>query len=192
MLDERREMSMYQGKNPSALTSQRLILDALNELLKEKEYKDITISELCSRSGVSRQTFYSLFGTKENVLLYQLEQSNDTNPSDEGTSAMSLTQICENYGKYVISNYGQLSMLIENELSDVLMAQFYRAMFTCHHSFTELSEEERDYASAFLSAGLCSLTVKYIKNHDKPDEKELARLSYQIMSGSVFGKGGQL
>jgi len=49
---------MYQGKNPTALTSQKLLLDALNELLAEKEFKDISVSELCSRSGVSRQTFY--------------------------------------------------------------------------------------------------------------------------------------
>ena len=64
---------MYQGKNPKALTSQKLLLEALNELMDEKEVKDISISELCSRSGVSRQTFYSLFGTKENILLYELD-----------------------------------------------------------------------------------------------------------------------
>jgi AcrR family transcriptional regulator len=55
---------MYQGNNPTALTSQKMLLDSLNELLKEKEFKDISVSEICSHSGISRQTFYSLFGTK--------------------------------------------------------------------------------------------------------------------------------
>lgn len=52
--------SMHQRNNPTAHTSQTLLLDAMNQLLQMNEFKDISVSELCSRSGVSRQTFYSL------------------------------------------------------------------------------------------------------------------------------------
>ena len=128
---------MYQGKNPKALTSQKLLLEALNELMDEKEVKDISISELCSRSGVSRQTFYSLFGTKENILLYELD---------------------------------------------------YQAMSSCRQSFVNLNEEGREYAAQFMSAGLCRLTQKYIREHEKPDQDELTRLSYKIMSGGIYRK----
>lgn len=177
---------MYQGKNPTAITSQRLLLDSLIELLKTKDFKDITISELCCHSGVSRQTFYSLFGTKENILLYQIEQANNTKPSPENTDTVSITQTCENYSKYVASNYEHLSMLVGNELSEVLRVMIYNGMSSCNQSFVGLDDEEREYAALFMSSGLCSLTEKYIKSHKKPDKGELFRLSYKIMSGDIF------
>ncbi|MEG0773554.1 TetR/AcrR family transcriptional regulator [Clostridium sp.] len=178
---------MYQGNNPAALTSQKMLLDSLNELLKEKEFKDISVSEICCHSGISRQTFYSLFGTKENILLYQLEHSPYTKqPQDEETSGMTLMEMCERYSKYVASNYKQLKMLMDNELMEIVYTQFYRAMSTCRQSYVDLDNEEREYASLYMSAGLCYLTQKYIKNHKKPDQAELTRISYKIMSGSIY------
>ena len=177
---------MYQGRNPKALTSQRLLLEALNELMDKKEIKDISVSELCSRSGVSRQTFYSLFGTKDNILLYQLDQINDTKPEHTEISAMKLSDMCERFSRYVSSNYTLLGMLIENQLSEVLFTQFYQAMSSCRQSFVDLEEEEREYAAQFMSAGLCRLTQKYIHEHETPDQDELTRLSYKIMSGNIY------
>lgn len=177
---------MYQGKNPTAHTSQKLLLDAMNELLAEKEFKDISISELCCRSGVSRQTFYSLFGRKENILLYQLDLINDTKPDHEDDSAIKLTDMCVRFGKYIASNYAQLTMLIENELTEVLYTQISQSMSSCRQSFVTLDDELREYAAQFLAAGLCRLTQKYIREHKKPDQNELTRLAYKIMSGSIY------
>ncbi|MBQ9663528.1 MAG: TetR/AcrR family transcriptional regulator [Oscillospiraceae bacterium] len=180
---------MYQGKNPKALLSQRLLLDALNALLQEKEFKDISVSELCSKSGVSRQTFYSLFETKENILLYQLDLINDTKPDHEDTSAMQLNDVCDRYSQYVSSNYKLLSILVENGLSEVLYTQFYQSMASCQQSFVGLNDDDREYAALFMSAGLCKLTQKYILEHAVPDKTELRRISYKIMSGSIYKKG---
>lgn len=177
---------MYQGKNPTAHTSQELLLDAMNKLLTEKEFKDISISELCCRSGVSRQTFYSLFEKKENILLYQLNLINDTKLDHEDDNAMKLTDICERFGKYVASNYALLTMLIENDLTEVLYTQICQSMSSCRQSFVTLDDELREYAAQFVSSGLCRLTQKYIFEHKKPDQSELARLAYKIMSGSIY------
>ena len=179
---------MYRGKNPTALASQRMLLDALNALLKEKEFKDISVSELCNHSGVSRQTFYSLFGSKENILLYQLDVINDTKPESHpaDNSAMRLDDMCERYARYVTSNYSLLKKLIENELAEVLFQQFYRAMSSCAQSFVNLTDEDREYAALFMSSGLCRLTQKYINEHKKPDKTELERISYTIMSGNIY------
>ena len=177
---------MYQGNNPTAQTSQKLLLDAMNTLLTEKEFKDISVSELCCRSGVSRQTFYSLFGKKENILLYQLDLINNTKPDSEDDSVLSLIDICERFGKYVSSNYEQLTMLIKNELVEVLYTQMYQSMASCRQSFADLDDTTREYAAQFIAAGLSHLTQKYILEHKEPDQDELARLSYKIMSGNIY------
>lgn len=177
---------MYQGNNPTAHTSQKLILDAMNTLLTEKEFKDISVSELCCRSGVSRQTFYSLFGKKENVLLYQLELINTTKPEHEDTSVLNLIEICERFAKYISSNYSQMTMLIKNDLTKILYTQIYQSMTSCQQSFVDLDDTTREYAAQFIAAGLSRLTQKYVLEHKKPDLDELARLSYKIMSGNIY------
>lgn len=178
---------MYQGKNPTALNSQKMLLDSLNELLKEREFKDISVSEICGRSGISRQTFYSLFGTKENLLLYQMRNAPYVKkPSAGSASAVTLKETCVNYGRYVAANYQQLKMLADNELMPLLNKLFYETMSDCPKSYVSLYDGEREYALRFLSAGLCSLTQEYVKRHEKPDPAELARFSYKIMSGSIY------
>ena len=64
---------MYTGDNKTAVLSQQLISDALLSILEEKAFEDISISELCKKAQVSRQTFYSLFGKKENVIAFVLK-----------------------------------------------------------------------------------------------------------------------
>ena len=63
---------MYCGNNKVALSSQRQIAQALMQLIDEKPYQDITISELCKTAGISRQTFYTLFTSRENVVTFTL------------------------------------------------------------------------------------------------------------------------
>ena len=63
---------MYCGNNKTALTSQRQIAEALLRLLEEQPYGGISVSAICKQADVSRQTFYSLFQSKENVITFAL------------------------------------------------------------------------------------------------------------------------
>ncbi|WP_367371378.1 TetR/AcrR family transcriptional regulator [Pediococcus parvulus] len=178
---------MYQGKNPAALNSQQMLLDSLTALLKEKNFKDISISELCNHSGISRQTFYSLFGNKQNILLYQLEHAPYVKqPEDDDTSDMTLEEISDRFSKFVVSNYAQLQMIMDNDLNDLLNKLISQAMSACQQSFINLVNDEKNYAISFMAAGLCSLTQKYIEEHDLPNQEELTRISYKMMSGSIY------
>lgn len=178
---------MYRGSNQIAVRSQNMLLDALNELLDEKEYKEISIREICDRSGISRQTFYKLFGSKENLLLFRLENSPHAEKhTDEETEIVTLMDTCRHYSQYISANYSQMRMLLENNLMEVFYTQTYTALSTCRQSFVNLSDTEREYAAQFISAGLCRLTQKYIREHEEPDQSELTNLSYIIMSGSIY------
>ena len=177
---------MYKGNNPTAIASQKSILNSLNQLMEEKEYKDISVSELCNRSGVSRQTFYSLFGKKENVLLYQLELSYSSERNYDDDSVITLKETCKRYAKYVSSNYKHLKMMIENDLEEVISMYFYYAIFSCKPMFIKLNDEEREYASNFVASGLCRLTKTYIEKNKEVNSKELCKLSYKLLSGSIY------
>ncbi len=44
------------------------ITEALLMLMKKKAYKDITITEICTKAGVTRMSFYRNFESKEDIL----------------------------------------------------------------------------------------------------------------------------
>ena len=61
---------MYTGNNPSALRSKEWLRKALLQLLTEKKYSQIHIKDICERATLSRQTFYQMFSSKDEIMEY--------------------------------------------------------------------------------------------------------------------------
>ena len=67
---------MYkQCKSSQSVQRQEHIADCLRELIREKAYDEISITELCQKAGVPRNTFYRYFANKESVLKYLFDHS---------------------------------------------------------------------------------------------------------------------
>jgi AcrR family transcriptional regulator len=60
-------------ENPMAIRSKNALSSALLKLMMAKELSDISISDITERAGLSRQTFYTNFEKKEDILLYLLD-----------------------------------------------------------------------------------------------------------------------
>ena len=56
------------------VTSQNRIRFALLSLMEEHPYSEISVSQICQAAQVSRQTFYRLFDTKDDVLILYLHE----------------------------------------------------------------------------------------------------------------------
>lgn len=66
---------MYHIKNDKrSITSAHMIYDGLKRLLDIKTWNEISITELAEFSGVGRTTFYRIFDTKEDVILYKIDE----------------------------------------------------------------------------------------------------------------------
>ncbi len=61
------------------------IYDALSLLMKEREYKDITIADIARKAGLARMTFYRYYPDKDTVLLKRFVQVLSTIYSDRST-----------------------------------------------------------------------------------------------------------
>lgn len=55
---------MENAKNAANQIAKECLVTALIQLLKEKNLSEITISELASKAGVSRMTYYRNYTTK--------------------------------------------------------------------------------------------------------------------------------
>ena len=56
------------GMNNGVIRTKKALKSALIDLLKEKEFREITISEIASRAEYSRATFYAHYQYKEDLL----------------------------------------------------------------------------------------------------------------------------
>jgi AcrR family transcriptional regulator len=64
---------MRKGQShPSSNISKNMLAQGLMELLEEKEYKAITITQLCEQAKIARRTFYRHFESKEDILSYYI------------------------------------------------------------------------------------------------------------------------
>ncbi len=59
-------------ENPMAIRSKNALSETLLKLMMYKPFKEITISDITERAGLSRQTFYTNFQKKEDILVYLL------------------------------------------------------------------------------------------------------------------------
>lgn len=67
------------AKNRNALRTRRLICNAFWELLDEKKYEKITVTDITKRANINRTTFYNhfpdVYGIVEDIQNYILEKN---------------------------------------------------------------------------------------------------------------------
>lgn len=76
----------------------KALLQALQELLCEKSFDEISVSELCDRAEIRRATFYKHFADKSELLAYMIQQlQQDYNNKNE------ISFDTQNPGTYLIN-----------------------------------------------------------------------------------------
>ena len=71
----RKGAEMYHIKDEKRMrASAMLICEGLAEALEEKPYASLSVTQVCAATGVARTTFYRLFDTLDDVLVYQFDQ----------------------------------------------------------------------------------------------------------------------
>lgn len=62
------DIMIEKSKNPISIRSRKMITNALMELLKEKPYEDITVTDIAERAQLVRKTFYRNFTGKDEII----------------------------------------------------------------------------------------------------------------------------
>ena len=53
--------------------TRKLLVEALAQLLEEKSFQELSVTDICRRAMVHRTTFYAHFNDKQELLRYLLE-----------------------------------------------------------------------------------------------------------------------
>lgn len=166
---------MYRGNNKTAITSQHIIADALFKMMEEKKFSDISISSLCKEAQISRQTFYSLFNSKENIVRFVFDNTYEFLKGEyHRMERFGLETMCQKYCEYVVQNQEFLKILIDNELSVIMYNSFKAPFCNCERLKINDPNMSQELFASFISGALTSITITFI-NEGIPDDIEIMK-----------------
>ena len=182
---------MYCGRNKTALQSQRQIADAMMELIREKPYAQITISELCRTAGISRQTFYSLFTSRENVMVFTLQRDYCSGaelavPGYLKDRKSALQQICREYSAFILRNRRLIKLLVDNHIDYLLYDSFFESMSSCECFLSGIDPSSRGYALSYYAGGIACVARRYAQEGCTSSAAYLEKLLMTLLSGGLF------
>lgn len=185
-------MSMYQGHNPAALRSQKEIVNAFFELLKTNSFEHISIKQIMDETALSRQTFYQIFNSKEDIFEYYINKifKQYTNKHEN----IILSNPCE-IAKFLFPLFAQyydfFKILIDNHQNCLLQRKcieyFQNNPHIQYHLKGTHSPSQQAYASVFIMSGIVSVLEKWIKDESRDflDVHKLTMLICQITGTDI-------
>lgn len=168
--------------NPASLTSKRLLASALVELMEEKDYKSITITELCERSTVARRTFYRNFEQIDDILYFYtgdiIEAFKTTLTAKKEDT---FYDILISYFNFWLPYQDIITLLSKDNLTHILFMQYLESLrdlpFLCglddmeHHTLSDIN-----CRLTFTAGGLWSLLTYWCLHCCVESPKHLAHI----------------
>jgi len=182
---------MYCGTNKTALQSQRQIAEAMMALLREKPFSQVTVSELCKSAGISRQTFYTLFTSRENVMVFTLQTNCCDGPELNEPEHITcrgdmLRWLCHGYSEYMLRNQALIKLLVDNHIDYLLYDSFFDAMDSCESFLPKADPCTRSYAASFYAGGIACVARRYAQEGCASSANQLEMLLMTLLSGGLF------
>ena len=174
---------MYTGTNPSALRSREWFCNALLRLLETRKYEEITVKDICREADLSRQTFYQIYDSKEEVMTYHFHRLFAAfSAGQEADQINSVRHLARHFFSFFYENRAFVGELIENNMTYVLERQFenYLPQIAL---FTQGSQQEAypDYSVAFIAGALTQLLVHWREKGYAPDIDALSAVTEGLL-----------
>lgn len=169
--------------NPIALRSQKWLCNALIELMHEKPYNKITITEICNKAELARETFYRNFSTKEAIIKYCLKMKfrdfiKNVNCKDIKIDAYSIgLEIFYHWKK----EKDFLKLLIDNNLVNLILDQLSEEFQSIGNFIIKKDEtdEAKYYIMSIYSGAYTNVLVKWVLRDCKEPPEEMVRIMYE-------------
>ena len=156
------------------------IVQALFELMKQKSFSDITVTNIIEKAGVARASYYRNFYSKETVLrdyVYEIIQNYKKTFTDSQSGKMTYDNLCRLFN--YISKYSDiLKTLFNSGLSGLFLdsLNLYFQETRCGN----LSGNVNIWALYAYSGALANIIDKWIESDMQQSPEEMARAFYSI------------
>lgn len=180
---ERKDILRLSNEESNRITKE-CIETALLILMKEKEFKDISITDIVKRSGVSRTAYYRNYSSKEDILNTHLETV-----VKAITDKMNLTSFCEDNFDLWHSIFSQVRnysdrylILLKAGFEGIILTSINKIMLN-HIPSDPLSSKEK-YDIYFWSGAVYNILTEWITSGMKESNEEMAQICCEIIANT--------
>jgi len=194
-------MSIKPSTDMRALRSRRWLYEALLQLMREKPYADIQITEIADRAQVARPTFYLHYRSKEELLLSQVDLvfaeffQEFSNKIAEGN--YDRLKYCILIFQYWERNAETLRMVMRADLHEAFRGRLrmYFSMavsrLTTLEEKTNSNEKLQEFIIDFESGGVYQLLIHWIERDMPYSAEMMGSLFYQLAAAGPTVKIAQ-
>lgn len=167
--------------------------EALVDLLKTKDFREITVTDICNAAGVNRSTFYFhykntyylLRETKENLIKRfndSFEKKTELNATLVGSEppAFASAEYLVPYLEFIRDNKGLFRIYIANsnefgapESDEFLFKNFFRPILQKHGIYDDVAA---DYIPIFLLRGIMSVVSEWVKRDCREETSRICEV----------------
>jgi len=196
------DMMMYQSLENFSLRkinyvkTRTTILKTTASLLKQKEFSDITVDEICQKAQISRGTFFNYFSTKEHIFHYfiriftikialRMKKWDEKMSFEEKLDVIYEWFLEEKQYTKFISSYINFILTVGEEANEMKLIDAEFVYF-----FNNIKQEEYAYYNDLTLNKLFTQICKEAKENGEIslpcDEQELSSLVVGIITGSYL------
>lgn len=137
ILTNRKFLQMYTGNNQIAIRSQEWIREALFILLTKDHLKKISITDICNKAGISRQTFYNLFDNKEEIIINYFSNKFFIPSIHNDCNTNMCRHLLATFYTHVKSERKYLQIIFSNNLEYLFVNRLNELFIFVHHYYMQ-------------------------------------------------------
>lgn len=176
-------MDKHPHKTENVLLKEYLFT-ALIKLMDQKDFKDIKITEIAKKAGVSRMTYYRTYSSKEDIMIqYMEDQSRHIILLLEEHPEYHTEEIyCLFYSYFKEQAHLMTYLYKAGLLNEVIhrLTSFVTQTYERSNSHL-LDKSQKSYEINFISGGLFLLLKHWIESGLKETPEEMARMTMKIL-----------
>lgn len=173
---------MAQVEDRRIRRTKRLLRQALADLMQEKEFKNITVTDVVDRADINRGTFYvhyrDVYDLREKIEDEMIADFRsmlaDHLPGAEHVDSeqQSLRPVIEQTIDYLEENEAMVRSLLRTSGSDGFRDKIVRVIEECRLNISHPPREKDVYIAQFIAAGAIGVISKWLL-HDSPLSRSL-------------------
>ncbi len=175
--------------NAGRMRSMVRIMSAMLELLGEKPYDSISVTEICERSKVTRKTFYRHYESKQDVIEGSLDTMflaitkqfdlADTKP--RAVMLFAYEYLEKDRSLAAIFKDKALFQVVSDKITEYVEMVYDDTL----HNATSFEPALAEYYHEFIAVGIFSLVRTWICDGFKQPPKVMSALTERLLSGVI-------
>lgn len=176
---------MYKiSNNPTSIQSKEDISNAFIELLNNRSYEDISISLICKKALITRQTYYRNFKNKSDILRYILDNIGNNFIFNYKIFNNNVSEIINNYFEYLLNYKNILKIIQKNELEYILKDNIKNMLSCIDSSHYKIYDNiDNEFIFDFIISTLVSVLTLWVKHDFKENPKEVSNMTLLFLKG---------